>query len=96
MTKANADKIKNGMSLKEVEAILGKGKEMQVSEFMPGTRPIQQHIYMRIKQILDTGGKAYKWEDGRKAIILVFANDKVAVTQTRNLGTDPPAKPNKN
>ncbi len=95
VTKANADKIKAGMMVKEVEEILGPGKEMQLTEFPTGRTRIQQRSYLRVKQVLDKGGKAYKWEDGKKAIILVFANSKVTITQTRNLGNDDPADPEK-
>jgi hypothetical protein len=95
VTKANADKIKAGMTLKEVEEILGPGKEAQASDFPPARTRIQQRIAQQRQQILDRGGKALKWEDGKKVIILVFANGKVAITSTRNLGADPPeaAKP---
>ena len=46
-------------------------------------------------KIIANGGKAYKWEDGRKSIVLVFQNGKVVSTSTRNLGNDPPPNPDK-
>ncbi len=98
VTKANADKIKAGMTLKEVEDILGTGKEMKASDFPAARTAIQQRLAQRRQQVLDNGGKALKWEDGKKAIILVFTKeDKVAITSTQNLGADPaPANPDKN
>ena len=93
VTRANADKIKNGMTVKEVEEILGPGKEQKVTDFTPGTTRIRQRTYQRIKEILDKGGKAYKWEAGRKSIVLAFADGKVALIQTSNLEKRPAAKP---
>jgi hypothetical protein len=81
LTKANAEKIKNGMTAKEVEDILGAGKDMPASEYpQPRTR-----AQARIKQILDAGGTALKWEEGRRMIIVVFKEKKVTATSTRNL-----------
>jgi len=81
VTKANAELVKNGMTLKQVEAILGPGKVLPASEY-PTPR---NRVQAKIKQILDRGGKAYKWEEGRKMIIVVFRGGKVVANSSRNL-----------
>ena len=81
VTKANAELIKSGMTVKQVEAILGPGKPLPASEYpTPRTRG-----QARIKQILERGGKGLKWEDGRKMIIVVFRGGKVVASSSRNL-----------
>ena len=81
VTKANAELIKSGMTVKQVEAILGPGKDMPPSEYpAPRTR-----VQAKIKLILDRGGKALKWEDGRKMIIIIFKGGKVVANSSRNL-----------
>ncbi len=81
VTKENADKIKTGMTVKEVEAILGTGKDLPAADFpTPRTR-----VQARLKQILEGGGKGLKWENGKKLIIVIFKDGKVVGTSFRNL-----------
>jgi len=63
VTKENYDKIKVGMTLAEVEKVLGKG------ELQAGASG----------GIMDVSGsaKVYKWVVGEKAITITFVNDKV-------------------
>lgn len=63
VTKEKYDTIKTGMTMAEVEKILGKGEE-QISE----SGGIGD---------LSASGKMYKWVDGDKSITITFVNDKV-------------------
>jgi hypothetical protein len=73
VTKANYDKITVGMTLSEVEAILGKG------ERGPGdARNIARGAGVEIPGAEESSGAtAYCWERGDKKITIYFANDKV-------------------
>jgi hypothetical protein len=78
VTKANFDKIKVGMTLAEVEAILGKGKK----EEQAGTAAAN-----RFTGAIGVQGKlpdqdVYVWESGVKTITVVFVNGKVSVDPT--------------
>lgn len=59
------DKVKNGMSLEEVEGILGKHTS--------GGGGGGEAMGMKIS------AGAYKWEDGSKLITITFSNDKVTM-----------------
>ena len=84
VTAANYKKLKAGMTVEEVQAILGPGKDLPASEFPePKTR-----AQAKIKQLLESGGKGLKWEDGQKLIMVVFKSGRVAGTSGRNLGAD--------
>jgi len=65
VTKVNYDKINSGMSLVEVEAILGKGVDSNKNE------PLQ------ITGGYLMGETFKKWEEGSSIIILGFKEDKV-------------------
>jgi hypothetical protein len=71
ITKANYDKIAEGMSLEEVEGILGEGFKLGIASSatvhgvdLPGARPIG-------------GGDTYIWETDYKKITIIFVHDKV-------------------
>jgi hypothetical protein len=63
VSKDNFDKVQNGMTLKEVEGILGKGEAQAAGAGALGG--------------LTGSGQVYKWVDGEKSITVTFANDKV-------------------
>lgn len=63
VTKANYDRIENGMSLKRVEGILGKGTEQSRSGGDFGG--------------ISMSGKAMVWQEGNNVITVMFMNDKV-------------------
>jgi hypothetical protein len=65
VTKANYDKVKDGMTISEVERILGKGTEQASSNTGGGN--------------LQMSGKVMIWQDGMKSISITFVNDKVMV-----------------
>lgn len=65
VSKDNYDKIKTGMTLAEVENILGKGE-------------LQAGGAGGLGDLLGSA-KVYKWTDGEKSIMVTFANDKVTV-----------------
>jgi hypothetical protein len=63
VTKANYDKVNTGMTLKEVQGILGSGTEQGSSGIdVPG---------------MSMTGKAMVWQEGTKIITVQFINDKV-------------------
>lgn len=63
VNQANFQKIENGMSLSQVEAILGKGKEQASSGGSFGGISVE--------------GKGMVWQDGNKVITVMFMNDAV-------------------
>ena len=65
VTKESFDKIEKGMTLAEVEKILGKGELKTGGSLNVG----------------DVGGstKVYTWVDGDKSITVNFVNDKVSL-----------------
>ena len=69
VSKANYDKIKDGMSLAEVEGILGKGTE-QSSASVPG-------VSAGGVSVPGASAKGMVWQDGGKMISITFLNDKV-------------------
>jgi hypothetical protein len=80
VTKANFDKINDGMSLAEVEAILGKGeKEDNISKgdiavkagVNVGAIGLDSHENKKAP------GDTYNWTKGDKKITVIFQNDKV-------------------
>ena len=82
VTKANYQKLKTGMTVQEVEAILGPGTDLPAAGFPPPRTRIQ----LRMKEMVESGdAKALKWQNGRKMIIVVFRNDKLVATSGRNL-----------
>jgi hypothetical protein len=71
VNQANFDKITEGMTLEEVEKILGEGFKLGVASSatvhgvdLPGARPIG-------------GGDTYIWESDRKKITIIFVKDRV-------------------
>jgi hypothetical protein len=75
VTKANFDKIKVGMSLSEVEAILGKGKK----EEQAGTAAANKFTGAIGVQGKLPDQDIYVWESGVKTITVIFVNGKVSV-----------------
>jgi len=63
VSKSNYDKVENGMTLAEVEEILGTGKKGSSVAGAVGE--------------LSGKGAAYVWEDGDKKITVFFKDDKV-------------------
>jgi len=71
VTKSNLDKITNGMTLAEVEAILGKGTEATGASGTVGD--------------LTGSAKSVTWKDGDKTITINFINDKVVLKTSTGL-----------
>ena len=63
VTQSNYEKIKNGMSQSEVEAILGKGKEQASSGGNFGG--------------ISMDGKSMVWQNGNEIITVMFMNGEV-------------------
>lgn len=78
VSKSNYDKIESGMTIEEVENILGKGEEQASSSInIPG-----QSISIPGGGNVSTAGmstsaKAMVWKDGTKVISIMFSDGKV-------------------
>jgi hypothetical protein len=80
VTKENADKIKNGMTVAEVEDILGPGTKLAASEVQVKKLPGGMQFGDDLKKLLkSSGGSGLKWEDGSRKIRIGFQNGKVAI-----------------
>jgi len=71
VSKSNYDKIENGMTVSQVEAILGKGTEKAGVAGAIGN--------------LTGSGKVLTWGDDKKSITVTFANDKVVAKAAQGL-----------
>jgi hypothetical protein len=83
LTKANYDKIKDGMTLAEVEAILGKGEKEDPNlspadiasgfgvDVKAGLGGLESHGNKKAP------GQSYRWTKGDKTIWVVFVDDKM-------------------
>jgi hypothetical protein len=71
VTKSNFDQISNGMTLAQIEGILGKGTESTGAAGAIGN--------------LAGSAKVVTWKDGAKTITVTFANDKVVLTAASGL-----------
>lgn len=71
VTKSNFDQVTNGMTLAQVEAILGKGTESTGAFGAIGN--------------LAGSGKFVTWKDGEKTITITFVNDKVVLKASNGL-----------
>lgn len=71
VTKSNLDKVTNGMTLAEVEGILGKGTEATGASGTVGA--------------LTGSAKSVTWKDGDKTITINFINDKVVLKTSTGL-----------
>jgi hypothetical protein len=80
VTKANLDKIAVGMSLKEVEAILGEGKQQGDGSGVA----LQVGIDLSAPR---RGGntQVFVWESDTATITLDFAEDKVKTISSKGL-----------
>ena len=75
INKANYDKIKDGMSEKEVEAILGPGEEQSsIGANMPGVSAGGVSV-----PGVSMSGKNKVWKEGTKIITIMFMNDKMTM-----------------
>ena len=72
VSKANYDKISTGMSVAEVEAILGPGEVLSKSE----VKAPEINIPNVTIPDMSMSGKSIVWKDGFKVISIIFINDK--------------------
>lgn len=70
LTRTNVDKIKEGMTLQEVEAILGEGTKQSDGAGIP----MQFGINV---PAVNTRAETYLWESGDKSITVIFVDGKV-------------------
>lgn len=77
VNKANYDKVKEGMSLAEVEKILGKGSQ----ETGDGSNVAAQFGVAIPAAATAGGGDVYTWENGNNTIRLTFRGDKLVHKQ---------------
>jgi hypothetical protein len=86
VTKANYDKVKTGMSLAEVEKILGAGEEQASSSVeVPGQNISIPGGGSASFAGMSSSGSIYLWKSGDKMITITFMNDKVAGKAKVNL-----------
>ena len=71
VSKANFDKITTGMTMAEVQKILGKGEAQASAGGAIGG--------------MVGAGSIYKWTDGDKSITVTFVNDKVTAMASNGL-----------
>ncbi len=71
ITQSNYDKIENGMTVSQVEEILGTGAE-------------EAGVGGAIGKIA-ASGKVMTWGDEKKSITVTFANDKVVAKMQKGL-----------
>jgi hypothetical protein len=97
ISKANYDKISTGMSVKDVEGILGKGSEeagADLSKLVPdfkvpgdkdgkGEAPFGIDVGGMVKNMMNQ--KVIKWGDDKKFIVVVFIGDKVVAKNQQGL-----------
>jgi hypothetical protein len=77
VTKANYEKVKEGMSLEEVEKILGKGSK----ETGDGSNVAGQFGIALPSAPVSGGGDVYTWEGSNSTIRLTFRDGKLAHRQ---------------
>ena len=76
-------RIKPGISLQEVEAILGKGKEMTDEETMDRFKPAEnateefRRDFEKNKMTYFQGMTGVKWESGKRTIFVLLSNERV-------------------
>src|SRR5438128_1951241 len=80
ITKANFEQVKEGMTLKEVEALLGEGTQQgdasgTAAQFGVNLPPAR----------VSGGGQTFIWESGDKKITVIFVQDKVKWKESRGL-----------
>jgi hypothetical protein len=71
VSKSNFDKVQNGMTMAEVEGILGKGTE-------------QAGVAGAIGDLAGSG-KVMTWTDGEKSITVTFVDGKVTAKASKGL-----------
>ena len=81
ISKSNYDKIKDGMTLAEVEETLGKGSEQASSNTggpveVPGMSAGGVSVPGQTVNMPKMSGKAMVWQEGGKVISITFINDK--------------------
>lgn len=70
VSKSNYDKITDGMTMTEVENLLGKGEKATAGVSVGG---------------ISITGDVYAWKDGDKAITVVFKDGKVVGKSSTNI-----------
>ena len=71
VTQENYDQVKTGMTIAEVQGIMGKGQLQTGGSAALGN--------------LGGSAKVYKWTTGDKAITITFVNDKVTTKHQTGL-----------
>jgi hypothetical protein len=81
VTKANFDKISNGLTLEEVEKVLGKGEK----ETGDGSNVAGQFGVAVTAPPAAGGGETYKWESPKATITVTFRQGKVVGKNQKGL-----------
>jgi hypothetical protein len=85
VTKSNFDRLRTGMSLQQVEAILGKGTELkrdELAEFMKGQETPEEPSKDdpeagKAKPPNLSDYRAYRWTNGKRSITVLFLADRL-------------------
>jgi hypothetical protein len=96
LSRVNYDKIKEGMSLREVEALLGKGMDITVPPNRPSSgssvgaaagidMPSGTESGPALLPGIQRTGKVMQWGEDERVIQAVFIDDKVTVKQQKGL-----------
>src|SRR5262245_56339534 len=97
LSRANYDKIKEGMSLREVEAVLGKGMDITSPPNRPASgSSVGAAAGIDMPSGTDTGpallpgitrgiGKVVQWGEDDQVIQIVFVDDKVKAKEKKGL-----------
>jgi hypothetical protein len=81
VTRANFDKITNGMTMEEVEKVLGKGEK----ETGDGSNVAGQFGVAVTGTPTVGGGETYKWESSKATITVTFRQGKVVGKSEKGL-----------
>jgi major membrane immunogen (membrane-anchored lipoprotein) len=80
LTKANYDKINNGMTVQEVEAILGRGDPQGDGSAVAGQFGVDTQGLQAQSSTVD-----YLWQSGNKSVTVTFRGGKVAAKKSEGL-----------
>lgn len=95
LNKTNFDKIYDAMTLQDVEAVLGRGRELSAESkappggsfggaaggiAIPADAPKGPELLPRISL---SGGKVMEWTEDNRVVQMVFVNDKMKVKEKK-------------
>lgn len=76
LSKAQVDRVRLGLTVTEVEDILGKGKTVDKSEVLSLVQSSMPADGKKV-EIDPTELRGMRWGDDKKSVVVIFRNDKV-------------------